>query len=127
MMRTSKKLLPGRPGTIRMLHKYGEKLVCVRYKYDEKTKKRYKTVELIEEINEWNKDESRIPANKMMKIKVKYGEVDLGLAVRSLGGIWNKANKYWELPYKDVQTLGLEHRIIQDQKNISNNRNVQPP
>ena len=120
MMRTSKKLLPGRPGTIKMLHKYGEKLVCVRYKYDEQTQMRFKTVELIEEKSEWNKDSNRIPANKMMKLKIKYGKVDLGLAVRSLGGRWNKVKKYWELPYKDVLTLGLEHTIIQDHKKLSN-------
>jgi len=127
MMKTSKKLLPGMPGTKKLLNRYGEKLVCVRYKYDAQKQMRYKTVELIEEKSEWKKDSNRIPANKIMKVRVKYGEVDLGLAVKSLGGKWNKAKKYWELPYKDILTLGLEHRIIQDQKKLSNNRNLQPP
>ena len=43
-MKTNKKLLPGQPGTKKLLEKYGEKLVCVRYKYDEKRLKRIKTV-----------------------------------------------------------------------------------
>jgi hypothetical protein len=42
-------LKPGQKGTKKLLRRYGDKLVCVRYRYDPQNKKRYKTVELIEE------------------------------------------------------------------------------
>ena len=40
---------PGERGTKKLLAKYGDGLVCVRYRYDEEKRKRYKTVELIVE------------------------------------------------------------------------------
>jgi len=118
-MKTNKKIIPGNPGTKRLLEKYGERLICVRYKYDEKTQKRIKTVELLEEEARWIKDNKRIPDNKIMKLKIKYGETDLGIAVKSIGGKWNKEKKYWELPYGKVLTLGLENRIIHDKTKYS--------
>ena len=46
-MRTGVKLKPGQRGTKKLAAQYGDRLVCVRYRYDEKLKKRFKTVELI--------------------------------------------------------------------------------
>jgi len=57
-MRANKKLLPGQPGTKKLLEKYGEKLVCVRYRYDNLRHKRIKTVELIEEEISWYKNKN---------------------------------------------------------------------
>jgi hypothetical protein len=48
-MQTRLKLNPGQRGTKKLVANYGDRLVCVRYRYDEQTKRRYKTVELIEE------------------------------------------------------------------------------
>ena len=36
-------LLPGANGTKALLREYGDQLVCVRYRYDNKKHKRYKT------------------------------------------------------------------------------------
>ena len=47
-MITKATLKPGLNGTKRLAKKYGARLVCLRYKYDEDTRKRYTTVELIE-------------------------------------------------------------------------------
>ena len=46
-MRTRLHLKPGQKGTKQLLAQYGDTLVCVRYRYDEQRKKRFKTVELI--------------------------------------------------------------------------------
>lgn len=46
-MRTRLIRQPGQPGTKRLVEQYGAKLVCVRYRYDEPSGKRYKTAELI--------------------------------------------------------------------------------
>jgi hypothetical protein len=45
LIRTVRK--PGEPGTQKLLAKYGNRLVSVRYRYDPANGKRYKTVELI--------------------------------------------------------------------------------
>jgi hypothetical protein len=47
LMRVRLKLKPGQRGTKNLVNQYGDRLICVRYRYDEKTKKRYTTVELI--------------------------------------------------------------------------------
>ncbi|HEX9874022.1 MAG TPA: hypothetical protein VGA43_06645 [Deferrimonas sp.] len=46
-MKTRVSLKPGDKGTRQLLAEYGDKLVCVRYRYDPKERMRYKTVELI--------------------------------------------------------------------------------
>jgi len=42
-------LRPGQAGTKKLARRYGERLVCVRYRYDEKTERRLKTVDLVVE------------------------------------------------------------------------------
>ena len=46
-MRTRLHLKPGQKGTKQLLAQYGDRLGCVRYRYDAQQKKRFKTVELI--------------------------------------------------------------------------------
>jgi hypothetical protein len=53
VIRTHLKLNPGQRGTKKLLAEYGDRLVCVRYRYNEAQKKRFKTVELIVEAIAW--------------------------------------------------------------------------
>jgi hypothetical protein len=53
VIRTHLKLNPGLRGTKKLLAEYGDRLVCVRYRYNEAQKKRFKTVELIVEAIAW--------------------------------------------------------------------------
>jgi hypothetical protein len=45
-MKTKKKLMPGEPGSKKWIDKYGDDLICVRYKYDSDKNKKMITVEL---------------------------------------------------------------------------------
>jgi hypothetical protein len=40
-------LKPGQKGTKRLLEQYGDRLICVRYRYDAQQPRRFKTVELV--------------------------------------------------------------------------------
>lgn len=44
---------PGQHGTKTYMEQYGDKLVCVRYRYDQATKRRYKTIEIVVEEAPW--------------------------------------------------------------------------
>jgi hypothetical protein len=44
---------PGQHGTRAYVEQYGDRLVCVRYRYDDGARRRYKTIELIVEEKEW--------------------------------------------------------------------------
>ena len=53
-METRLSLAPGQNGTKKLLAKYGDRLVCVRYRYDPERKLRHKTAELIVETAPWS-------------------------------------------------------------------------
>ena len=95
------------------MEKYGARLVCVRCKYDERSWKRYTTVELIEEESDWapetavpNELGSQPPAQPLA-VRVEYWETGLHEKVKEAGGICRPRHKLWELRYEDVMALGL--------------------
>jgi len=47
------KLKEGQKGKKQLTQEYGEQLCAVRYRYDETTQKRYKTIEIIIDESEW--------------------------------------------------------------------------
>lgn len=112
-MKSKRKLYPGEPGTKSLVNKYGDKLICVRYRYDEQKGKRYNTVELIEKESDWNNKTTKIPVNKIMHLRVSIKEAHIQRLVKKAGGRWNYRKKYWELSYQEVVSLGLEKRILE--------------
>ena len=108
-MKTRRKLLPGRDGTKRWVEEYGKSLICVRYRYDEASQRRFTTVELIVAEAPWRR---RIRKSQIMNISVKYIEIELRGRVRAAGGRWNWEKRLWELPYGMVVELGLKERIV---------------
>jgi hypothetical protein len=108
---TEKTLVPGNPGTKKWIKQYGDNLICIRYKYDRNTKMKVKTVELEVERKPC-KIKTRIPWNKTVKVRIRYGEIHLWSLVKSVGGKWNAVEKVWEAPYGEIKMLGLTHRIV---------------
>jgi len=51
-----------------------------------------------------------------MYVKILPGETYIRKMIKSIGRRWNPARKLWELPYQDIETLGLNHRISHDKK-----------
>lgn len=99
---------PGQKGTKKLVAEYGDRLICVRYRYDAESQKRYKTVELIIEETPW-KPPAKV--DRVVWVKVAWGEVEVARQVKQAGGKWNAQQKVWELAYSQVQALGLEARI----------------
>jgi hypothetical protein len=58
-----RKLQPGQAGTRKLLAEYGEKLVCVRYRYDAENQRQIKTVELVVEEKPWQPRPAKSPLN----------------------------------------------------------------
>lgn len=65
-MKTGRKLRSGAPGTKKLLARYGDDLVCVRYRYDPEGKRKLKTVELIVAETPWQPATEKIPLNQMI-------------------------------------------------------------
>jgi len=110
-MKTLKKLILGQPGTKKLFEEYGDKLFCVRYRYDSKHQRKIKTVEIIIEEGSWEPNSHKIPGNKLVHIQIDYKETYLRKLVKEAGGRWDGEKKLWEIPYKEVIQLGLKNRM----------------
>lgn len=104
-------LKPGQDGTKQLLKIYGDQLVCVRYRYDKKRNRRYKTAELIIDEQEWIAGVA-IPMDRRVHIRIGYHETELREKVKSAGGFWDAENKAWLLSYKAVLQMELDERIV---------------
>ncbi len=121
-MRIRLGLKPGQRGTKKLLAEYGDRLVCVRYRYDERSGKRIKTVELIVEQSDWEPRARPVPGpssssqplrgDGVVALRVGWQEVELRQPVKAAGGRWNRAKRVWELCRDRVADLGLEARIV---------------
>ncbi|NTU63229.1 MAG: hypothetical protein HGB05_07455 [Chloroflexi bacterium] len=98
-----KKLLPTSPGAKRLTERYGNALVCVRYREAAETGKRLTTVELIVA-------ERPLPART--GVRIAYGETELRSRVKAAGGIWDAEHKVWRLPKSVIRKLQLEQRVV---------------
>ena len=113
-MRTLLHLTPGQKGTKQLLAQYGDRLVCVRYRYDAKRQLRLKTVELIVETTRWNpraRNARRRPED-IVVVRIAYSESELRERVKRLGGIWRPQHRLWELDWRSVCNMGLQDRVV---------------
>lgn len=115
-MEVIKKMNPGEPGTKRLLHQYGEQLLCVRYRGDNKTQRRITTVELVVDEGFYlpqTKTTKRLypGANRNVYVQVNYHEVELRQKVKAAGGHWQPELRRWLIRYRDADKLGLKDRI----------------
>jgi len=115
-METRLTLAPGQNGTKKLLTKYGDRLICVRYRYDSGSGLRHKTVELIEETALWSprgRNPRRAPAD-LVAIRIAFSETALRERVKSAGGIWRARQRLWEIDWKTVRELGLQQRVVDE-------------
>ena len=106
--RIVKKLLPHAPGTKRLTERFGNALVCVRYRIDERAQRRYTTVELVVAASAL----PRPPAGADVFVHIAYDEIELRKKVKSAGGQWHPEHKLWRLPRTEAKALGLLTRIV---------------
>lgn len=106
MLRTRLTLAPGANGTKKLLARYGERLVCVRYRYDRERGRRIKTVELIEEEAPW------IATASVYLLKIGFEETALREKVKTAGARWNSERKLWMVTGAVVRRLVLEARVV---------------
>lgn len=106
-------LSPGANGTKALLKKYGDQLVCVRYRYDKQRHKRLKTVELIVEEKDWHPGTVSYP-DRRVYLRIAYGEAELRELIKRHGGYWSPEKKAWHLSYRKVVELGLEKRMMDE-------------
>ena len=114
-MRTRLTLSPSHRGAKQLLERYGDQLMCVRYRYDEQLQKRYKTVELIVEERDWRPTTTPQAGGQIVSIRVALAELDIRAQVKRAGGIWQRDRQVWDLRYDQVVALGLKDRLVTEE------------
>lgn len=109
-------LKPGQKGTKALVEKYGSDLVCIRYRYDEESRMRIKTVELIEEKKGLPAKQQKFADEALVPVRIAYGELDLGKMARKPGGKWDPAGKVWLIKYGNIRGTVLEAHMVLDAK-----------
>jgi hypothetical protein len=135
-MRTRLVLKAGDKGTRKVVREFGDRLICVRYRYDEVGRRRLKTAEIVIEEVPWDpgsKCRSRSEQGeakqgsagsastsdgptdgdeKRVTIQILYGERSLRALVKEAGARWLPDDRLWELELGAVRRLGLEGRMV---------------
>ena len=108
------KLKPGQKGTKKLVAEHGAALICVRYRYDEASQARYKTVELIVEKAAWKPPKRKYLDNDLVPVRISYAEKDLMSIAKAAKGRWNPKVKLWFVRYGNVKGTVLEKHIVLD-------------
>lgn len=109
---------PGKPGTLKYVRRFGDLLVCVRYRYDEKRGLRFTTAEIVVDERPWqggvhmDLSQAHVEAPESVLVRVGFHETLLRARVRGAGGRWDPKWKAWELPLEVVKRMGLEGRVV---------------
>lgn len=76
-MNTCRKLQPGEPGTKKLVARYGENLLCVRYRYDFAGQRRLKTVELVVEETPWQPPAEKFHPTQVSRVWIPHDDLEL--------------------------------------------------
>jgi len=97
----------GQRGTRRYVDRYGEQLVCVRYRFDDARQRRLTTVELVVDAGPWSPR-----ADTVVGVRVAWGEAEVARRVKGAGGRWDAQAKVWRMRAGDARRLGLADRMV---------------
>lgn len=115
-MKTRLVLKPGQRGTKRLLEKYGDALVCVRFRYDKVLRQRLKAVELIVERKDWNPPAPRFAVDDTVPLRIEVDDMHNRSLVKAAGGRWDHEKRLWFVRYGDIVGTVLEKHIPVDVK-----------
>jgi hypothetical protein len=113
-MKTRLILKPGQKGTKRLVEKYGDALLCIRFRYDEKTRKRLKTVELIVEMSDWTPPTPHYASDALVPLCIEASNMPLRAQAKAVGAKWNPEKRRWFVTYGKIAGTPLEKHIQVD-------------
>ena len=112
-MKTYGHLKPGQKGTQRLVPRFGEALVCVRYRYDERTGDNLTTAEII--VDRRPRSAGRPRDTDMVAVAVSYSETELREKLKTAGGRWNSKERVWRVGFEAIRgDKKLVERIIKE-------------
>ena len=113
-MKTRLILKPGQRGTKSLTKKYGDALLCVRFRYDATLKQRLKTIELVVEKSEWTPPPPRYTADTLVPLRIEASDMRTRSQSKTAGGRWNPEKQLWFAKYGKIVGTPLEKHIQVD-------------
>ena len=108
--RVVKKLSATQAGARKLAHRYGDDLVCVRYRHDADGLRRYTTVELVVDSGPVMPRKGN-PA-RMVEIRIGIGEKELRREAMKLGAVWDPGARVWRMPRAAANKLGFTAQLV---------------
>ena len=101
-----KTMQPDARGAMKLARKYGQTLLCVRYRLSPDGKQRMTTVEL---------EVERVPVQKKVNlavsVKIYASETELAARAKAKGAWFNGETRLWRMRQNDARALGLTERV----------------
>ncbi len=111
-MKSCAHIKPGRNGTKGLVEKYGDSLLCVRYRYDEIRGERLKTAEIIVE-KKGGKPSLRYRDEDIVSVSVAFTEKTLRDQLKAAGARWDREERFWRVRYGAIRgNAELTDRIL---------------
>ena len=109
LMQVTKKLAPDQPGAKKLAQRFGEQLLCVRYRQDTEAGRRYTTVELVVDEGPITSDKRR---SSFVCVRIAFDDLALRQAIRNHGGTWDKRRRVWRMHQDGVFALQLQNQVL---------------
>jgi hypothetical protein len=104
-------LKPGQNGTKLLVEKFGNALICVRYRFDEIRGVKLKTVEIV--VAEKPLKKPRYRDDDLVPVAVAYGEKELREQLRAMRARWDAERKLWYVRYGLIRGTQLAERLAE--------------
>ena len=107
--RVVKRIAPHEPGALKLARRYGNALVCVRYRHDATGQHRYTTIELIVDSAPIV---PRGPPEEMVGVRIDPEQATLLSRAYARGATWDRKSNLWLMPRRLARALRLTSFIV---------------
>lgn len=117
--RVTKTLRPPQHGTLKLQRRYGDALLCVRYREDARGQRRCTTIEIV--IDE-GPVQRRLSDRSIVHVEIAWEEEELRRRAKRMGACWIPARRAWRMSYRTARALGLAERLVVEAPELPSNR-----
>src|SRR5512145_2920240 len=114
MLKNMKVHKPGQNGTHHLVSKFGNSLLCVRYRYDAIRNMRIKTAEIIVD-EKAGKGMPRIRETDNVLVQIPFTMKDLRDRLKAVGAKWDPVQKLWRVQWGLIRgDRELMERVVKE-------------
>jgi hypothetical protein len=106
--RIVKRLSATQAGAIKLAQRYGEALVCVRYRHDAEGRLRYTTVELVVDLAPIA---ARADPDELVMVRLDFNDAQTRQQALANGARWDAQRHLWCMTRRTAKRLRLVRRI----------------